>query len=431
MKNKFLKSTLILLIGGCITKIIGLVIKVITTRTIGIDGVALLALINPTYSLLLSLANFNILVSTSKRISAKANTKKVLINSCYIMFVLNVLLILFMFLVCRFLSVNLLKSKEAYYPLLACTLSLPFVSLGYIVKGYFYGKQNVTPHMISNVLEQMLRLSIIAFILPYVIPYGRVVTITVLMLLNIVSESFSIIMLLLFIPKNKIFHKEDIGFDKVETKEILAISVPSVSGRILGNIGFFFEPIILNSVLLYAGCTTQYISIEYGVYNAYVIGTLLFPSFIIAAISNALLPEISKFYANRDMKMVRSRIRQSILLSLGFGIVCTIAIYLSAEFLLKILYNTTAGVEYIKVLAPFFILFYLEAPLCSILTGINKVKTCTIISTTGIVLKLGVMVVLGLLGFKIYCLIIAEIVDIFYVTSLDYIALKRELKRSL
>ena len=347
------------------------------------------------------------------------------------MFVLNVLLILFMFLVCRFLSVNLLKSKEAYYPLLACTLSLPFVSLGYIVKGYFYGKQNVTPHMISNVLEQMLRLSIIAFILPYVIPYGRVVTITVLMLLNIVSESFSIIMLLLFIPKNKIFHKEDIGFDKVETKEILAISVPSVSGRILGNIGFFFEPIILNSVLLYAGCTTQYISIEYGVYNAYVIGTLLFPSFIIAAISNALLPEISKFYANRDMKMVRSRIRQSILLSLGFGIVCTIAIYLSAEFLLKILYNTTAGVEYIKVLAPFFILFYLEAPLCSILTGINKVKTCTIISTTGIVLKLGVMVVLGLLGFKIYCLIIAEIVDIFYVTSLDYIALKRELKRSL
>lgn len=431
MKNKFLKSTLILLIGGCITKIIGLVIKVITTRTIGIDGVALLALINPTYSLLLSLANFNILVSTSKRISAKANTKKVLINSCYIMFVLNVLLILFMFLVCRFLSVTLLKSKEAYYPLLACTLSLPFVSLGYIVKGYFYGKQNVTPHMISNVLEQMLRLSIIAFILPYVIPYGRVVTITVLMLLNIVSESFSIIMLLLFIPKNKIFHKEDIGFDKVETKEILAISVPSVSGRILGNIGFFFEPIILNSVLLYAGCTTQYISIEYGVYNAYVIGTLLFPSFIIAAISNALLPEISKFYANRDMKMVRSRIRQSILLSLGFGIVCTIAIYLSAEFLLKILYNTTAGVEYIKVLAPFFILFYLEAPLCSILTGINKVKTCTIISTTGIVLKLGVMVVLGLLGFKIYCLIIAEIVDIFYVTLLDYIALKRELKRSL
>ncbi len=430
MKNKFLKSTLILLIGGCITKVIGLLIKVITTRTIGIDGVALLSLINPTYSLLLSLANFNILVSTSKRISAKANTRKVLVNSCYIMFVLNVILILFMFMTSRFLSVTLLKSKEAYYPLLACTLSLPFVSLGYIVKGYFYGKQNVTPHMISNVLEQALRLTIIAFILPYIIPYGKVITITVLMLLNIVSESFSIIMLLIFIPKHKMIRKEDIKFDRDETHELLAISVPSVSGRLLGNVGFFLEPIVLNRVLLVTGCSIEYITREYGVYNAYVIGTLLFPSFIISAISNALLPEISKHFAERNMKMVKSRIRQALLISLSFGIVCTIGIYFTSEFLLKLLYDTTEGVQYIKILAPFFVLFYLESPLCSILTGIDKVKTCTIISTTGIVLKLGVMIFFGLKGFKIYSLIIAEIVDIVYVTLANVIALKKELSSS-
>lgn len=430
MKNKFLKSTLILLVGGFITKIIGLVIKVITTRTIGIDGVALLSLINPTYSLLLSLANFNILVATSKRISARASTRKVLINSCYIMFVLDVFLVIGMLFVSRFLSVNLLKSKEAYYPLIACTLSLPFVSLGYIVKGYFYGKQNVTPHMVSNVLEQALRLTIISFLLPYVIPYGNVVTITVLMLLNIVSESFSIIMLLLFIPKNKVFSKEDLKFDRDETKEILSISVPSISGRLLGNVGFFLEPIILNRVLLATGSNIEYITREYGIYNAYVIGTLLFPSFIISAISNALLPEVSKHYADRNMKMVKARVRQSLFLSFGFGIVCTLGVYLSSEFILKFLYNTTAGVEYIKLLAPFFILFYLESPLCSILTGINKVKTCTIISTTGIILKLIVMVILGLKGFKIYALIIAEIVDIIYVTSANFLALKKELSSS-
>ncbi len=430
MKNKFLKSTLILLVGGCITKIIGLVIKVITTRTIGLDGVALLSLINPTYSLLLSLANFNILISTSKRISAKANPKKVIINSCYIMFVLNVILISFMFLVTRYLSFNLLKSKEAYYPLLACTLSLPFVSLGYIVKGYFYGKQNVTPHMISNVLEQALRLGIISFLLPLVIPYGNVVTITVLMLLNIISESFSIIMLLIFIPKNKVITKEDLKFDSRETHEILAISVPSISGRLLGNIGFFLEPIILNRVLLYTGCSLQYITREYGIYNAYVIGTLLFPSFIIAAISNALLPEISKHFAEKNIKMVKKRIKESLMISICFGIVCTLGIYFLAEFILKILYDTTAGLEYIKILCPFFILFYLESPLCSILTGINKVKICTLISTTGIVIKLLVLIILGLLNFKIYALIISEIVDIVYVTLLNYLALKKELKRS-
>jgi len=207
MKNKFLKSTIILLIGGCITKIIGLIIKVLTTRTIGLDGISLLSMINPTYSLLMTLANFNFLVSTSKRISSNAEPKKVIINSCYIMFILNLILIIFMLLSTRFISNNLLKNKATYYPLIACTITLPFISLGYIVKGYFYGKQNVAPHMISNVLEQLLRLFIISTILPKIIKFGNIVTITVLMLINILSESFSIIILLLYIPKNKVIKK--------------------------------------------------------------------------------------------------------------------------------------------------------------------------------------------------------------------------------
>ena len=33
MKNKFIKSTLILIIGGCITKILGLIIKIIYITT--------------------------------------------------------------------------------------------------------------------------------------------------------------------------------------------------------------------------------------------------------------------------------------------------------------------------------------------------------------------------------------------------------------
>lgn len=430
MKNKFLKSTIILLIGGLITKIIGLIIKVITTRTIGLGGISLLSMINPTYSLLLSLANFNFLISTSKRISSNAKSKKVIINSCYIMFVLNLILIIVMFTSAKSISNILLKNKSTYYPLLACTISLPFISLGYIVKGYFYGKQNVAPHMISNVLEQLLRLLIIIFILPKVIKYGNIVTITSLMLINILTESFSIIILLLFIPSSASISKKDLPLDRIETKEILSINIPSISGRLLGNIGFFFEPIILTRILLNTGSSLTYITEQYGIYNAYVIGTLLFPSFIIAAISNSLLPEISKHASSKNNKLIKSRIKESLLLSLSVGIICTIIIYFAAPILLKILYDTDKGINYIKILAPVFILYYLESPLCSILTGLNKIKACTIISTTGIILKLTTMIVLGLLNFKIYSLIIAEIINIIYVTLLDYIILKKELSSS-
>lgn len=427
MKNKFLKSTIILGIGGLLTKVIGLIIRIIYTRIIGIDGISLMSLINPTYSLLITLASFNILMSISMRISSNIASRKVLINSCYIMFFLNLILISVMFLASPFISKYLLHNRDTFYPLLACSLTLPFISLGYIIKGYFYGKQNIAPHMISNVLEQCFRLILIIFLLPKVSKYGVVVVVTTLFLLNILTESFSILILYLFLPKDKVITRDDLKFDKHETKEILSIVVPSISGKILANIGYFLEPILFSSILLYRSNSMQYIQYQYGIYNAYVVSTLLFPSFLITAICNSLLPEISRYRAEGNNKLVKKRAKQAIILSLGLGIICTIFIDIFAKQIIKILYDTEAGINYIRLLAPFFILFYIEAPLSTILTALNKVKTSTMISTSGIIIKLLCMIILGLLDFKIYSLIIAEIINIFYVTLLDFYYVKKVL----
>lgn len=367
------------------------------------------------------------MLSVSKRISSNKKSSKVIINSCYIMFCLNTLLILTMFLISKPLSLYLLKNKDTYYPLLACSLTLPFISLGYIIKGYFYGKQNVTPHMISNILEQLLRLLLISYIIPKTLIYKTSTTIIVFILLNIITESFSIIVFLFFLPKNQTIKKEDLKIDFLETKEILSISIPSISGRLLGNLAFFLEPILLTSVLSYKGLSINSITTEYAIYNSYSLSTLLFPSFFISAIANSLLPEISNYYSKNNITKVKKRIKQSIIISLIIGLICTILIYIASPFILKILYNTNKGLNYIKILSPFFILYYLESPLYSILTGINKIKQCTIISTTGVTLKLVIMIILGLLNFKIYSLIIAEIINIIYVITLSINTIKKEL----
>ena len=52
-KNLFIKSTLILILSGFLTKILGFIIKVIYTRIIGEYGISLYSIAVPTYSLLL------------------------------------------------------------------------------------------------------------------------------------------------------------------------------------------------------------------------------------------------------------------------------------------------------------------------------------------------------------------------------------------
>lgn len=431
MKNTFIKSTIILLIGGFLTKLIGFIIRISYTRIIGTEGITLYSLITPTYSLLITLANFNIQLAISKKISSGSRAKKTLINSCYIMFFLDCLLILIMFLSSKFISINLLHNQYTYLPLLACSLTLPFISLGYIIKGYFYGKQNMTPHMISNVIEQLIKLGIILVILPKVIQYGITITITILILINIITETTSIIVFIFFLPKKFHLKKEDLKPDSTQTKSLLAISVPSISGRLIGNIGYFLEPILLTKILLMKNIPNAYIAKEYGIYNAYSISLLLFPSFFVTAISNSLLPEISKLHSKNNKQLVKRRIKQSIIMSLSVGIICTIFIYFNCETLLIKLYKTNEGTNYIKILAPFFILYYLEAPLSSILIGLNKIKTCVFISTSGIFLKLLTMCILGLLNFKIYSLIIAEIINIIYVTILDILNVCSALKKEI
>ena len=61
-KEKFIKSTIILIIGGFITKILGMVIKVINTRLIGLEGISLYMLIFPSFSFFITICLYPNLV---------------------------------------------------------------------------------------------------------------------------------------------------------------------------------------------------------------------------------------------------------------------------------------------------------------------------------------------------------------------------------
>ena len=77
MKKNFLKSTLILLIGSLITKILSLVIKINISRLIGTKGISMYMLILPTFMLFINLASFSTPLALSKLISEdKRNNKK-------------------------------------------------------------------------------------------------------------------------------------------------------------------------------------------------------------------------------------------------------------------------------------------------------------------------------------------------------------------
>lgn len=424
-KNLFIKSTLILILSGFLTKILGFIIKVIYTRIIGEYGISLYSIAVPTYSLLLTIATLAIPISISKLVSEnKGRSIRILTSAAFLIISINLVLVFVIFLTKDFLAVNLLKEPKASPIIMAFALTLPFVSISSVLKGYFAGKQNMVPHATSNILEQIVRLIIILVVLPILKSKSDMLAILGLILLTIISEISSIIVFLFFLPKKINFNTKILPSKKI-TKDILDISIPTVSGRIIGNIGYFFEPIILTNLLLFSGYNNSYILSEYGAYNAYSLALLTMPSFFIGAIATSLLPEISKFNGNNNLKMVKRRIHQSIIFSLIIGIFFSLLIFIFRDKLLFSLYNTTKGSDYIKVLAPFFVLFYLEGVLTSSLQALGYAKVTMNITLYGVIIKLFIMAILSLCHIGIYSLVIAEIINIFFVVFFNFKYLKK------
>lgn len=424
-KNLFLKSTIILIFSGFLTKLFGFIIKIVYTRIIGEYGISLYTICLPTYSLLLTIATLAIPISISKLVSEnKGRSIRILTSSALLILVINFALIFLMLLFHDFIATHLLKSPEVGSILLAFAFTLPFVSISSVLKGYFAGKQNVVPHATSNIIEQIIRLVIIATILPILMKIDVILAVLGLILLTIVSEICSIIVFMFFIPKH-INLRTNIRPSKKHTKDILDISLPTVSSKIIGNIGYFFEPIILTNLLLIDGYSNTYILQSYGAYNAYALGLLTTPAFFVSAICTALLPEISKYYNDGKYSLVKKRIVEALIFAFLIGFIFTQLINIFRDSLTFTLYNTTSGSEYIKVLAPFFIFFYLEGVLSTSLQALGYAKKTMQITTLGVIIKLLVMSILALNNTGIYALIIAEIINIIFVVSLSSYYLRR------
>lgn len=426
MKNKFIASTLVLILGGFVTKILGFVIRIIYTRIILEEGVGLYSLITPTYSLLITIATLALPLAISKLVAEERRRSiKIICSSIVIICVVNALLMGIMFFSSHFIASGLLKNEQTYLLLLSCTLTLPFISISSIVKGYFFGKQRMVPYAVSNSLEQVVRLVLIILFLPYFMKKGVVYGVCAFLLFNIFSEISSVLVFFFFLPKHVWITKKDIKPDTETIKDVLSVSLPTVSSRFIGNIGFFFEPILLTNILLFVGYSNQFILLEYGAYNAYSLALLTMPSFFVGAVSNALIPEISKFFGQRKYEVVKRRFKQGMLFSFLLGLGFSILIFWFREPLLTLLYKTTRGSDYIKVLAPFFVLFYLEAPIISTLQGLGEAKFTMKITFYGVILKTLVLAIFSFFRIGIYGLIVSEIVNIIFVVGTNLNKIKK------
>lgn len=429
MKEKFIKSTIVLIIGGIITKILGMLNKVIMARYLGTEGLGIYMMILPSFILFLNISSFGFPVAVSKLVSEDdRNNKKLIFTSIIFVLFINFLLMIFILFIAKYLSFNLLHEKRSYYAIMAISLVIPFASISGILRSYFFGRERMGPHVISHITEDIVRIIAMVIGVPFFMHKGVEYAVCFVILTNIISEVTSILILFFFLPKNFSLTRSDIKPSKIYLRDCLSISIPTTATRLIGSICYFLEPIILTGILLYVGYPNSVIVREYGIISGYALPLILLPSFFSNAISQALLPVITKKYKMRDIAGVKRKIRQGIAYSLLIGIPLTIVLEMFPDKLLKLLYNTTSGVSYIRFLAPVCLLQYIQAPLASTLDALGMSKENFTSNLAGVLTRLVMLPLFSLIKIGMWGLIFSTSLNVVVVTMMNIKQVRKKLE---
>ena len=137
-KNLFIKSTLILILGGIITKILAFIIRIIYTRIVGAEVLGLYSLVTPTYSLLITIATLALPTTISKLIAEnKHNNLKIISTSTILIMAINFAVVLFMLFSAKFIAINLLHEERCYLLIIAMSLTFPIILFLVLLKDIF------------------------------------------------------------------------------------------------------------------------------------------------------------------------------------------------------------------------------------------------------------------------------------------------------
>ncbi|TCP32263.1 stage V sporulation protein B [Scopulibacillus darangshiensis] len=405
-KQSFLKGTFILMAAGMITKILGVVNKIVIARIIGDEGVGLYMMAYPTLILTVTLTQMGLPVAISKMVAEASalndrnKIKRILTVSFMVVGVLSVVFTTVMVLLAPLLSRTVFTDERTLYPLIAIAPIVPIVAVSSVLRGYFQGLSNMKPYAYSQVIEQVVRISLVAFLATSLLPLGIEYAAGGAMIAGVIGEFVSLIyMLTMFKVNKKIKIRKGfwnyINRGRETFKQLMNIALPTTGSRLIGSLSNFLEPIVIANSLTLAGVSTALATRQYGELAGYAIPLLLLPSFITHALHVSLVPSISEAHATKRFQVIHYRLNQALKIAMITGGITIVISYIFAKPIMTLMYHSPGSAVYVYVMAPFFFLFYFQGPLAAVLQALDLAKAAMINSFIGAALKIVTIIALA------------------------------------
>lgn len=366
--------------AGFASRIIGFFYRIFLSHTIGAEGMGIYQLIFPVYAMAFSLTSSGIQTAISRNVSArlalgdKEGARDNFLVGLLMAFATAVLASIFIHEQAAWLANSILHESRCEPLIRLLSFALPFGSLHSSIAGYYYAIKKTHVPAISQLIEQVVRVS--ASYIVYIIMLDKGMEITpILVIIGMICEEaasalFSVTVTFFHFQKLKI--SSSLSHFVRPAMQILQLSVPLTANKVLINLLQSIEAICIPLKLQLSGLTNSAALSVYGVLTGMSMPLVLFPSAITSAISIMLLPTVSEAQASGNDHRIARTIESTIEYSMILGILCTGVFLCFGNEMGSVIFKNQSAGDFIVILAWICPFLYLSSTLTSIINGLGK-----------------------------------------------------------
>ncbi len=378
-KLTYIQGAFILTITNLLTGVLAFTYRIHLSRAIGAEGMGVFQLVMPLYMLMITLVSGGISTAVSKLIAENyasnnlKNINKTVKICCIVIGSWSLFLCILIAFNAEYIAENLLKDSRAMYSVLMLTPAVFFVSLAAVLKGYFYGLQNVKPPAIIDIFEKIVRLGALIAVTGYLIPFGIAYVCAGAMIAMTAGEVLSFVLLYLYYKLRKI---KNVMASKTEAsmlilRKILNTAIPlSISGS-LATIMDMICAVLVPTMLRNAGYANSIALSLYGELTGMVMPLLFFPFIIVASLSVTLVPAVTSSFASRNWAALNKKCNDSLMLTSIVGFAATAFFLVFPSEACRIFFNQPHAGNLLFWMALGCIFEYWQFTLFAILSGIG------------------------------------------------------------
>lgn len=254
--------------------------------------------------------------------------------------------------------------------ILAC--GLPFLSLSSVLSGYFTACGRVWKSALVHLIEQLSYIGLVALFLSRT-PQGDIERNCAAVTAGITaSDMLSFALMFAFFLSDRRAHAQRSARSERLTARMLGVALPLAVSSYARSALSTLEHMLVPRGLRRSGLSADSALAGYGVIQGMAMPLISFPSCLLMAVAELIVPELTEAQMRGDGALIRRTVSKLIKRSLLFSALAAAALFSLAGALSSAVYGSDEAAVYIRLLTPLVPVMYTDMVVDGCLKGLGQ-----------------------------------------------------------